>query len=58
VLEISIVMMEKGRYHTAVHLLEAFVNHVEAMSGKKIGSEQAEMLVDFAQGIIEYLEAM
>lgn len=58
VLEIGIVMMEKGRYHTAVHLLEAFINHVEAMSGKKIGSEQADMLVDFAQGIIEYLEAM
>lgn len=56
VLEIGIVMMEKGRYHTAVHLLEAFINHVEAMSGKKIGSEQADMLVDFARGIIEYLE--
>jgi streptogramin lyase len=57
-LETSISKMEKGRYENAVNLLEAFIHHVEALSGKKIDSEQADILVYFAQGIIEYLEGM
>lgn len=40
----------------AVHSLQAFVNHVEAQSGKKITAADAEHLVASAQAIIEALQ--
>ena len=41
----------------AVNQLQAFVNHVEAQSGKKIPVADAEHLVDAAEAIIEALQA-
>jgi hypothetical protein len=45
-----------GNDGAAVNQLQAFVNHVEAQSGKKIAASDAEHLVASAQAIIEALQ--
>ena len=47
--------LERGMIHTAVNILQAFMNEVEAQSGKKLSDGQAERLVSLVSAIIDSL---
>ena len=51
-LEAAITSLDRGRENAAINQLNAFINLVEAQSGKKLTDEQAQQLVTDAQGII------
>jgi hypothetical protein len=44
--------LERGQDNAAVNNLEAFINQVEAQSGKKIDEADAQILIDLANRII------
>lgn len=46
---------DKDKICTAVNQLEAFKNHVDAQTGKKISEEAAEVLINYADNIIAEL---
>lgn len=54
-LENVIAKLEKGKINPAINKLEAFINHVEALSGKKIPEELAAELIADAGSIIGVL---
>jgi len=47
--------LDAGHNRAAVNQLNAFINEVDAQSGKKIPLPQAEALTTFAQGIINVI---
>ena len=47
--------LEKDRENAAIEQLEAFINLVEAQSGKKISEEIAQMLILYAQNLIQQI---
>ena len=49
-------LLDKGNDNAAINLLEAFINHVKAQSGKKIPEEDANMLIEYANNIIRQIE--
>jgi PKD repeat protein len=51
----AIQSFENGQPNAAMHKLNAFINQVEAQRGKKITNEQADLLVNNAQQIIDVL---
>jgi len=54
-LEAALEKLEDSNDATAVNLLEAFINAVEAQSGKKISEADADELIAAAEEIIELL---
>lgn len=48
--------LDKGNEETAVNILQAFINYVEAQSEKKISEENAEMLIEYAENVIDQIE--
>ena len=48
--------LEKGNSRAAVNQLQAFINHVEAQSGKKIAEQDADMLVEYANHVIAEIQ--
>lgn len=50
--------LEKGQSNAAINQLNAFINEVQAQSGKKLTSEQASMLILEATRIIERCRAI
>jgi hypothetical protein len=44
--------MERGNYHAAENMLNAFINEVQAQSGKKINASDADVLIQWALDII------
>jgi hypothetical protein len=48
---------DNGNTDTAVNILEAFINQVQAQDGKKIAPEAAEHMVHHATEAIEKLES-
>jgi hypothetical protein len=48
--------LERGQDHTAMNILEAFINELEAQGGKHIELESAEELIKKAQGLISFPE--
>jgi hypothetical protein len=55
-IENTIGAIEDGNTKAAVNKLKAFINQLEAQSGKKITAEDAEMLINLASALIEGLE--
>ncbi|UCE19790.1 MAG: FG-GAP repeat protein [Gemmatimonadota bacterium] len=53
----AVASLESGNEGSAVNQLEAFINYVEAQSGKKISEEDAAMLIDFGTNVISQIEA-
>jgi len=51
--ENAIASLEKGNTEVAINQLEAFINQVEALEEKKISEEDAEMLIEYAENIID-----
>jgi len=49
--------LDEGQYKTAMNILNAFINHVEAQSGKHIPDDLAEDLIDRARELIEDLNS-
>ena len=47
--------VDRENYATAINVLQAFINEVEAQSGKKIDPETAEMLIEYANNLIAEL---
>ena len=47
--------INEGKARPAKHILNAFINHVNAQAGKHIASEAAEILVADAKYIISQL---
>lgn len=45
--------LEKGNMNAYENILQAFINHVTAQSGKKIPTKYAETLIDWAEAWIE-----
>ena len=56
-LDAALKSLEKGKDHTAVNQLGAFINYVEAQSGKKISELAAEDLIARAEAVISLIEA-
>ena len=54
-LEQAQAMIDKGNTDAAKKILEAFINLVEAQSGKKISEEAAQILINSANTVIEGL---
>ncbi len=50
--------LEKGQTNAAINQLNAFINEVQAQSGKKLTSEQANMLILEATKIIKRCQAI
>jgi len=50
-----IASLERTQGKAAINMLNAFINHVEAISVKKLTSEQAEGLIGAAQAIIDHI---
>lgn len=50
--------LEKGNIKAAINVMKAFVNEVNAKTGKKISFEDAELLVTIAESIIAGLELL
>ena len=48
--------LEKGKDHTAVNQLGAFINYLEAQSGKKVSESAAEDLIAQTEAIIDQIE--
>ncbi|TET99438.1 MAG: hypothetical protein E3J30_04570 [Anaerolineales bacterium] len=46
---------DKGRENAAIGQLEAFIHQVEAQSGKKINEDIAQMLILYAQNLIQQI---
>ena len=55
-LDAALKSLEKGKDHTAVNQLGAFINYVEAQSGKKIDESAAIDLITRAEEIIDLIE--
>ncbi len=55
-LDAALKSLEKGNDHTAVNQLGAFINYVEAQSGKKIDESAAIDLITRAEEIIDLIE--
>lgn len=51
-LEAVIKSLDRGRNNAAVNQLGAFINQVEAQSGKKLSDEEADGLIEAAQEVI------
>jgi parallel beta-helix repeat protein len=49
--------LSNNQNHTAVNILNAFINHVEALRGNKLTDEQADYLVASAMHIILLIES-
>ena len=59
-LENALAALEDAKHnndHSAVNMLNAFINHVEAQRGQKLTDEQADLLISAAQAIIDKLTA-
>ena len=54
-LENAIKSLEKGKQNTAINQLNAFINQAEALKGKKLTNEQADLLITEAQRIIDLI---
>jgi len=52
-LENAISSIEKENYNAAVNQLNAFINEVEDQRGIKLTEAQADMLIGYAQWIID-----
>ncbi|MGD2249367.1 MAG: thrombospondin type 3 repeat-containing protein [Candidatus Methanofastidiosia archaeon] len=48
--------IEKGNHNAAINQLQAFINKVEAQKGKKISQRVADMLIQYAQHIIQQIQ--
>ena len=48
--------IEKRNLNTAINQLQAFINQVEAQSGKKIPAEVADMLIQYALSTIQQIQ--
>ncbi|MES0344120.1 MAG: hypothetical protein ABUK16_08395, partial [Anaerolineales bacterium] len=51
----AIKSLEKGNENAAIGQLEAFINQVDAQSGKKISEEIADMLILYSQNLIQQI---
>ena len=49
--------LDEGQYKTAMNILNAFINHIEAQSRKHIPEDLAEDLIDQARELIEDLNS-
>ncbi len=49
--------LDKGKPETAINQMNAFINSVNAQSGKKISVEEADALIALAQTIVASIEA-
>ncbi len=49
--------LEDGKPNTAIKKIDAFINQVEAQSGKKIEAGDANDCIDKAQKIIDLIES-
>ena len=56
-LDAAIKSLGKGKDKTAVNQINAFINHVQAQSGKKIDAGDADDLIAAAEAIIVAIEA-
>ena len=54
-LENVIKQLDKGNNNTAINKLNAFINEVNAQSGKKISTSDANLLIAYAEGIINLI---
>ena len=54
-IENAMKSLEKDRGNAAIWQLEAFINQVEAQSGKKISEDVAQMLILYAQNLIQQI---
>jgi hypothetical protein len=57
ILENTIKSMDKSKWKTSVNQLNAFINHVEAQSGKKLTEGEADGLIPAAEWIIGHIES-
>jgi hypothetical protein len=48
--------LDKGKIDTAINKLQAFINEVQAQSGKHITTEAADLLIADAQWVIAHLK--
>lgn len=55
-IENALKSLNKGRENAAIGQLEAFINQVEAQSGKKISEETAALLISYAENLISQIE--
>ena len=55
-LDAALKSLEKGKDHTAVNQLGAFINYLEAQSGKKVSESAAEDLIAQTEAIIDQIE--
>ena len=55
-LENALKSLEKGKDETAINQLDAFINQVEALSGKKMTEAQTDALIEAAEAIIEMIQ--
>ncbi len=55
--ENAIKSLEKGNTNASINLLQAFINEVEAQRGKKISEKMATMLIQYAQNVIQQIQA-
>lgn len=56
-LENALEKLESNNENAAINQLNAFINHVEAQSGKKIDEDDAEELVTLTENIVTMIEA-
>ncbi len=54
-LENAINSIENGNYEAAINQINAFINHVNAQSGKKISEQDADELIEYVSRIIHSL---
>ncbi len=54
-LESTVKSLENGQEKAAVNKLKAFVHQVEALSGKKVDSDDAQQLIRAVEEIIAFL---
>ncbi len=54
-LEVAQDSIEMGLTDVAIHQIEAFIHQVEAMRGKKLTNEEADLLISAAQWLIDNL---
>jgi hypothetical protein len=54
--ENALKSFQKGNVQAAINQLEAFINQVEALKGKKISEEDADLLIQYALNIIQQLQ--
>ncbi|MFH0769416.1 MAG: hypothetical protein V1932_07640 [Chloroflexota bacterium] len=54
-LESAMASLENGQENAAVNKLNAFINQVKALSGKKIDVDDAQQLINAAEEIIAFL---